>query len=169
MVFGLSGSGKSFLARIIKRELGFLWLRSDVIRKEMAGISPHTHAGADYGRGIYTEDMTRRVYEEMVRRAKEITLSGEKVVLDATFLKRWQRDLVRSSFEKPLFILARCGEEEILRRLRERIDVSDADERIYFRQKEEFEYPGDEEFIAVDTEKPERELAKILKDLIKDP
>jgi len=123
VVFGLSGSGKSFLSRILHEELGYEWLRSDVIRKELMGISPKQKAKAEFGRGIYREEITRKVYEEMVRRAKDLVSEGKRVVLDATFLKKWQRDLVRVNFDNPLFILAGASEEEIRRRLSKRKDV----------------------------------------------
>ncbi|MDQ7083183.1 MAG: AAA family ATPase [Aquificota bacterium] len=44
MVFGLSGSGKSFLSKLISEEFGYEWVRSDVIRKEIAGIPSHRSA-----------------------------------------------------------------------------------------------------------------------------
>ncbi|WP_461828652.1 AAA family ATPase [Aquifex sp.] len=45
------------------------------------------------------------------------------MVLDATFLKRWQRELVLKNFENPLFILAWAPEEVIKERLSKREDV----------------------------------------------
>ena len=168
VVFGLSGSGKSFLSRILYEELGYEWLRSDVIRKELMGLSPERKAKAEFGRGIYTEDITRRVYEEMVKRAKELLLKGKRVVLDATFLRRWQRELVRENFKNPLFILASASEEEIRRRLSKRKDVSDADFGIYLKQKEIFEPPEEVEYVAVNTERSREELLSVLKELVKD-
>ncbi len=168
VVFGLSGSGKSFLSRILHEELGYEWLRSDVVRKELMGLSPEQKAKAEFGKGIYTEDITRRVYREMVRRAKELVAEGKRVVLDATFLRRWQRDLVRENFKKPLFILASASEEEIRRRLSKRKDVSDADFSIYLKQKEIFEPPEEVEYVDVNTERGREELLSVLKDLVKD-
>ncbi len=168
VVFGLSGSGKSFLARILHEELGYEWLRSDIIRKELMGMSPEQEAKADFGKGIYREDVTRRVYEEMVRRAKDLVSRGKRVVLDATFLKGWQRRLVVDNFEDPLFILATASEEEIRRRLSKRKDVSDADYNIYLKQKEVFEPPEEITHVVVNTERSREELASVLRDLVED-
>ncbi len=168
VVFGLSGSGKSFLSRILHEDFGYEWIRSDVVRKELAGIEPERSAGAPFGEGIYTEEMTERVYREMIRRAKEVVNRGGRVVLDATFLKRWQRRLVLESFRNPLFILAKASDEEIRRRLSGRRDVSDADYEIYLRQKEVFEEPDEIDFVEVNTERTEEELREILKNLVKD-
>ena len=166
VVFGLSGSGKSFLSSLLYKHFGYEWLRSDVIRKELAGIKPQQSAKTDFGKGIYTEDITRRVYGEMVRRAKELTKKGKKVVLDATFLKRWQRDLVLNSFENPLFILAWAPEEVIKERLSKRKDVSDADFGIYLKQKEVFEEPKEIDYVKVNTDKSPEELIKELEKII---
>ena len=168
VIFGLSGSGKSFLSRILHEELGYEWLRSDVIRKELMGLSPERKARAEFGKGIYTEEITRRVYEEMIRRAKKLISKGKKVVLDATFLRRWQRDLVRENFDNPLFIFASASEEEIRKRLSKREDVSDADFRIYLKQKEVFEPPDEIQYVIVNTERSREELLSVLKELVED-
>ena len=166
VVFGLSGSGKSFLSSLLHKHFGYEWLRSDVIRKELVGIKPEESAKAEFGKGIYTEDMTRRVYEEMVRRAKELTKKGKKVVLDATFLKRWQRKLVLDNFEEPLFIWAFAPEKVIKKRLSKRKDVSDADFSIYLKQKEVFEEPDEVDYIKINTDKPAEELIKEIEKII---
>ncbi|HIC97857.1 MAG TPA: hypothetical protein EYP11_05625 [Aquificaceae bacterium] len=168
VVFGLSGCGKSFLSGILHEEFGYRWIRSDVVRKELAGLSLSESAKAPFGEGIYGEEMTRKVYEEMVRRAKDFVDRGEKVVLDATFLRKWQRDMVRSAFPKALFILATASDEEVKKRLSARVDVSDADYTIYLQQKRIFEPPAKEDTAEVNTEKSKKELLSFLKDLLKD-
>jgi len=166
VIFGLSGSGKSFLSSILNEGFGYAWLRSDVIRKGLSGIKPEESAKADFGKGIYTEDMTVRVYREMVNRAKEILNKGGRVVLDATFLKRWQRELILKNFKDVLFILAWAPEEVIKRRLENRKDVSDADFKIYLKQKEIFEKPDDVNYVKIDTNKTKEELKRELERLI---
>jgi len=168
VIFGLSGSGKSFLSKILHEELGYEWIRSDVLRKEMMGLDPQEKAKAGFGEGIYKEEITKKVYEEMIRRAKELLSEGKKVVLDATFLKRWQRDLVREAFENPLFVLATASEKEIERRLSTREDVSDADFSVYLRQKEVFEPPEEVPHLTLSTEKGKEELLSVLKELVED-
>ncbi|EDP76016.1 AAA family ATPase [Hydrogenivirga sp. 128-5-R1-1] len=168
VVFGLSGSGKSFLSRLLHEELGYEWLRSDVIRKELMGLLPQEEAKAPFGEGIYREEITKRVYEELVRRARRLLEEGKRVVMDATFLKSWQRKLVKDSFEDVLFLLATASEEEIKKRLSRRKDVSDADFGVYLKQKEFFEYPEDVDFVEVNTEKSSEELLSVLKNLVED-
>ncbi len=168
VVFGLSGTGKSFVARILSEELEYVWLRSDVIRKELVGIDPYTEATAQFGKGIYTEEITRRVYQEMTKRAEKLVHSGSKVVLDATFLRKWQRDMIRSKFKKSLFILTTAPERIIAERLRQRKgDVSDANYSIYKKQKEIFEFPKEENYKVLDTDKDLETLRVLVKDLLK--
>lgn len=166
VVFGLSGSGKSFLSSLLHEHFGYEWLRSDVIRKELVGLNPLESAKAEFGKGIYTEDITKKVYEEMIKRAKELIKEGKRVVLDATFLKRWQRKLVLENFQEPLFILAFAPEEVIKERLSKRKDVSDADFNIYLKQKEVFEEPSEIAYAKVNTDKPREELLKELERII---
>lgn len=90
VVMGLSGSGKSFLASLLHEEFGFEWIRSDQVRKELAGIEASQRVKVPYGEGIYSQEWTQRVYKEMVRRAKEKAEEGKDVVLDATFLEEWK-------------------------------------------------------------------------------
>ncbi len=168
VVFGLSGTGKSFVSRLLTERFGYEWLRSDEIRKELAGIKPEEDASAPFGEGIYTEEMTRRVYEEMVERANRLVGEGRDVVLDATFLRRWQRDLVGRRFPDALFVLTVCDEGEVRRRLASRKDVSDADWEIYIRQKAVFEPPQGEEYVELDTAQDKEKLLKVLEDLLKD-
>jgi aminoglycoside phosphotransferase family enzyme/predicted kinase len=92
LVGGLPGTGKSTLARGIGQVSGAVVLRSDVVRKERAGLAPEQPAGADYGHGIYTPAASASVYEELVRRAADALRRGETVVLDAS----WSDEAVRA-------------------------------------------------------------------------
>ncbi|MCS7262326.1 MAG: AAA family ATPase [Aquificaceae bacterium] len=164
VLMGLSGSGKSFLSRILHEDLGFEWLRSDQIRKELAGIDPNTKASADYRQGIYSQEWTKRVYQELMRRAQQIAEQGKDVVLDATFLESWQRNLVRDSFPQALFLLAQAEEKEILKRLRDRKDISDAGVEVYLKQKESFTPPS--YAIPVNTQRSREELKVALQEIL---
>ncbi len=163
-VMGPSGSGKSFIARILHEEFGFEWIRSDEIRKELAGLKPEVKVKEAYGKGIYSEDFTRRVYEEMINRAKRAVKEGKKVVLDATFIEEWQRDLLKANFPEVVILLTLADEEEVIRRLKERVDISDADIEIYRRQKERFAAP--KEAIRIETKRSKEELISALRELL---
>lgn len=85
LVGGAPGTGKSTLANALAEARGMSVIASDVVRKELAGVDPHTSMAAAFGRGIYDAEHTRRTYAEMFRRARIELEGGTSVVLDATW------------------------------------------------------------------------------------
>lgn len=85
---GLSGSGKSSVARKLAPELGAVVIRSDVLRKRAAGVAPEAHLPE----GAYRPAMNRRVLMRMIHDARAALRAGAPVVLDATFLDPAWRD-----------------------------------------------------------------------------
>ena len=90
-VGGVSGTGKSTLARGLAPDLdatpGAVILRSDVLRKELAGVAPTAPLGAAH----YTPEASVRVYATLMSRAAEILAAGRGVVLDAVFRRPEER------------------------------------------------------------------------------
>lgn len=130
---GLPGSGKSRMAKYLAREKNFTPVISDMVRKELAGLSPSDSASAAFGEGIYTPEWNGRTYKECLARAKELLLKGERVVVDATFREEANRvsflELARE-LGVPFRIMVRTAPDEILKtRLdnRKADNYSDAD------------------------------------------
>ncbi|MDH4101108.1 MAG: AAA family ATPase [Nitrospirota bacterium] len=164
VVNGLTGTGKSTVARGLASRTGATILSSDIIRKELAGIAPETRQTEDYGGGIYSSEMTAKTYAAMFERAEAALRQGDSVILDATFISQELRQEaydrgVRLGIE-PVFIECQCPEETVVRRLRERLrkkkSVSDGRLEIYQRQKQRLaeQYPDGAKVIAVDTSQP---------------
>lgn len=86
VVGGLPGTGKSSLAAGLGDVLGATVLRSDAVRKELAGLTANDRATAPYGAGLYEREVTAATYEELLRRAKVALSMGKSVVLDASWL-----------------------------------------------------------------------------------
>lgn len=84
-VGGLSGSGKSRLAReiapLFQQSVGARVLRSDVERKRIAGTHPNTTLGVDG----YTPEMTVKTFDHLFQTARDVLATGQSVVLDAVF------------------------------------------------------------------------------------
>ncbi|OJY67025.1 MAG: hypothetical protein BGP16_17575 [Sphingobium sp. 66-54] len=82
---GLSGTGKSTLARVIGGLLGCppgaRILRSDVLRKRLANVAIETALDPD----AYTAQASRAVYAELDRLAGAALAAGQAVVADAVF------------------------------------------------------------------------------------
>ena len=85
VVGGLPGTGKSTLAAGIGRAAGATVLRSDRVRKELAGLGPDEPAAAGWRQGAYRPEVTDRTYAELLRRAGIALGLGETVVLDASW------------------------------------------------------------------------------------
>ena len=85
VVGGLPGTGKSTLAAGIGESLDAVVMRSDVVRKQLAGLAPTTAAPAGLGEGLYRPDMTAETYAALLARARTCLVNGESVVLDASW------------------------------------------------------------------------------------
>lgn len=84
-VGGLSGTGKSTLARALAPSFGAapgaVTLRSDLIRKELAGVEPTTRLSPE----AYTRAASTAVYARLCERAAQALAAGHAVVADAVF------------------------------------------------------------------------------------
>lgn len=88
---GLSGSGKTWLARQLREPLRALHVRSDVERKRLAGLAPEADSRSPPDAGIYTLDYTTRTYDRLHECATAALLGGESIIVDAAFLRRDER------------------------------------------------------------------------------
>jgi aminoglycoside phosphotransferase family enzyme/predicted kinase len=96
LMHGLSGSGKTWLARRIAPSLRAAHLRSDVERKRLGGMPEPGHASRGVGMGAYSADSTDRVYRHLAQCAAEVLCGGYSAIVDATFIRRRDRLCVAS-------------------------------------------------------------------------
>lgn len=87
---GLSGSGKSTVAAALLQH-GAIRLRSDVERKRLHGLAPLDRS-AGSGLDLYTPAATERTLQHLAQQAGAALQAGYAVVVDATFLRRQDRD-----------------------------------------------------------------------------
>jgi aminoglycoside phosphotransferase family enzyme/predicted kinase len=85
LVGGAPGTGKTTVAGSVADALGWVLLRSDVVRKELAGLRADADAAAAPGADLYSEERTAATYDELLRRARRALELGECVVLDASW------------------------------------------------------------------------------------
>jgi uncharacterized protein len=144
---GLMGTGKSHLASRLGQRLGIRPLRSDVLRKEIQGLSPLTRRFESYGTGIYSADATEQTYEALFERAAKALLRGESVIVDASFSRFGHRERARDLAHKAgaRFRLVKCTAPQpvIRRRMEERVtkedEPSDGRWEIFKEQEAHFE------------------------------
>ena len=90
-VGGLSGSGKSRTAREVAPFIGLApgarVVRSDVIRKRLAGVDAFARLGPEG----YTPELTERTYRTLVEDAARALETGHSVVADAVFARPQER------------------------------------------------------------------------------
>jgi aminoglycoside phosphotransferase family enzyme/predicted kinase len=136
LVGGLPGAGKSTLAHGLAGLAGFSVIRSDVVRKELAGLAAEPPADSAFGRDIYTSEWTERTYAECLRRAEAALFEGRRVLVDASFIAEAQRRRFLVSAARwgvpGTLIVCQADPALIEERLRGRKDdASDADWSIY--------------------------------------
>jgi uncharacterized protein len=159
---GLSGSGKSTVAREIRTAIGSEVIVSDIVRKRLAGLDPTQRALDEYRAGLYSAEMSARTYETMLKLARELLMRGKSVVLDAAFLRRSDRRaatrLARQTGAQFACMVTVADEGEIRRRLGARLaggrDASDARWEIYVQQKRRFQRPSEvpeDRLLTIDT------------------
>lgn len=157
VVGGLPGTGKSTLAAALGDALEATVLRTDEIRKELAGIPSTTSAAAPYGEGLYDGHSTERTYHAALERARTALAYGHSVVLDASWRDERQRAAARAvarAADADLSELRCVAPLEIttarlLRRARTGGDASDADPEIALAMGED--WPGWPTATAIDT------------------
>ena len=131
---GRVASGKSALAEALGRETGWTVVSSDRVRKSLAGIPLHHRGTPESRAALYSDAMTRRVYDALFGEAIRTLGLGRNVILDATFSRREHRDALRNLLERQghtgLWTVAEASPGTTLERLRQRNDrtgvVSDA-------------------------------------------
>jgi uncharacterized protein len=96
LVGGLPGTGKSTVADGLADGTGWTVLRSDELRKDLAGIGHTTRRGEEYGAGLYDDASTRATYGTLLDRARALLEAGEPVILDASWTREEWRDAARA-------------------------------------------------------------------------
>lgn len=138
-VGGLSGTGKSMLARAlapcVMPSPGAMVLRSDVMRKHLFGAAETDKLP----QAAYTPEVTRKIYEALADQACRVIAAGHSAIIDAVFAKDEERDTIEriASAAKlrfhGLFLTAELATR--ISRVGSRVnDASDADESVVRKQ-----------------------------------
>lgn len=90
---GLTGSGKSSIARHLAEQTGAIQINSDIERKRLFNIPVAAQNYAEVFGGIYTGEATEQTYNQLARLARIVIQAGYSAIVDATFLKKSQREL----------------------------------------------------------------------------
>ncbi|MGK7294373.1 MAG: AAA family ATPase [Candidatus Wenzhouxiangella sp. M2_3B_020] len=139
---GLSGSGKSWLARRLVERIGMVRLRSDVERKRLHGLAADDTSGSELDDDLYSSEATERTYEHLAGATSRVVDAGLPALVDATCLKAWQRERFRrlaAELDVPFGIVdCRAPTDVLEQRIRDRQrkgeDASEADVEVLHAQ-----------------------------------
>jgi predicted kinase len=145
LVCGLPGSGKSFFARTLSKQLQARYYNSDLLRKE---LFPNKRT--------YSEEEKQTVYSSLVAIAEKDLKDQHTVIIDATFYE----DALRISFyqlaEKlscKLYIFHIQANEDLIKERTSLVrEDSEADFNVYLKLKNKFE-PIDRAFLLLNSER----------------
>ena len=98
ITFGPSGSGNSFMATRLLETCGAVRIRSDVERKRAFGLSATAKSHAA-GKDLYSMQASLRTRGRLLAATRAALESGWPVIVDATFLRREERQAFRKLAE----------------------------------------------------------------------
>lgn len=135
---GLSGSGKSFWSKQLVEALGCIRIRSDLLRKSLAGLSADASTDSGLGANLYSRSRSIDLYAHMAELAIRLAGAGELVIVDAASLFYDQRQIVRTKAESSgiptAWLCFHASSDTLRERLKERqsrdSDPSEADESV---------------------------------------
>lgn len=145
---GLSGTGKTTLARALAPHLGSdpgaIHLRSDVERKVMQGVDPLQYLAE----AAYAEEITEAVYTRLSDKAAAILAAGHSVIVDSGFREIWQREAIWRAAEdagaKFYGLWLEAEPDQLIERVeRRKNDASDADADVVRQQIASVTPPAD--------------------------
>lgn len=141
ITFGASGSGKSFQTEKLMTEENTIRIRSDVLRKQMFDLDPYQPCPKPLNAKVYSQETTRKVYQTLSDLTRTLLTHQLNVIIDATFLKAWQRALfIHLSEELHVdfkILVFDHDKEKLESRIEQRLktnDSSDADAAILEQQ-----------------------------------
>lgn len=147
VTFGLSGSGKTTIARQLAPTLRAVHIRSDIERKRLHGIAPGERTASRIGEDLYAPAASDATYARLESAADAALAGGVSIIVDAACLTRSRRDGLRAVADRrgAGSLILRCEAEEhslrerVRARARSRSDASEADEAVLAHQLETVE------------------------------
>ena len=176
IMHGVSGSGKSHVAKALASSLGAIQIRSDVERKRLAGAWPpnSNSTPSTTEATLYSTESNRRTYSRLLSLVRTIVASVYPVIIDAAFLRRADRmefAVLAKNLEVPFAIVACSAPESVLlnrieQRNTTRRDPSDANANVFRSLCSTVEaLQPDERPNTVDVDTSRNDLSKVVQSI----
>lgn len=161
---GLSGAGKTTLARSLATQIGAIHIRSDAVRKHLAAVplDQRSQGSETFAGGIYTPEMTAKTYDRLLELGLFLVAAGQTVILDAKYDRQSQRQQVIEAANNQGTALEILHCQAPLAVMQQRLgdrrgDIAEATPQILEQQVAEFEpfTPPEQAYVrAIDTTQP---------------
>ncbi|NJK34914.1 MAG: AAA family ATPase [Oscillatoriales cyanobacterium SM2_2_1] len=138
---GVSGTGKSTLGRQLSRVLEAIQIRSDAVRKHLAGLPLRSRGDT----ALYSPTMTEKTYDQVLSYGVTLARAGFTVILDAKYDRVARRAAVLAAAADLPVTIIYCHapttvlQERLVARAATDEDVADATVDLLQRQQELFE------------------------------
>lgn len=156
LMCGLSGAGKSTIAAQLATQVQGIQIRSDAVRKHLAGMALNSRGDQQ----LYSAEMTGKTYQTLIDYGVTLAQAGFRVILDAKFDRLEQRQQVFAQAQGiPVKILyCQADQATLTQRLRDRAaandDIADATAELLPSQIANFAPFTDQELnhlVSIDT------------------
>jgi len=159
LMSGFSASGKSTIGKVIAKNLNAIQIRSDAVRKHLAGIDLNQTGSLD----IYSLEMSQKTFARLAELARILITLGYPVILDARYDKyAWREPLLTyaQNLKIPFHIVHCHAPIEVLKQriAARKGDISDATIEVLNAQIEKTEPFNEKEqpyLISLDTTNPD--------------
>ncbi|MDR0454587.1 MAG: AAA family ATPase [Deferribacteraceae bacterium] len=118
---GMIATGKSVHSMTFAKQFPVKRVNTDEMRKKLTGLDAFDNAVVPVGEGIYTQDISLKVYSDLGAAAELNKNAGRITIADGTFIKKiYQEAFEKAAGIKPVYIVFNAPEAEIIKRLKVR-------------------------------------------------
>ena len=159
---GLSGSGKSTVSRFLAQHYQAAWIRSDIERKWLFGLTAR-QSSQSLHEDIYSREATQQTFQRMLSLTQQLLNKHYPVIVDSCALKACERDLFRGTGQQynipAITLFCEASRDTLIKRIHARqkknSDPSEASPDLIHQQQSWLEMPSAIEtkaLIKLDTE-----------------